>query len=367
MDCWFALPRRGKSTLHLAAGVLLGAVLGLAQPGWAQDVDSYGVESSRSGNQGGFGIGEAGDYGSQGAESGFGVEGNLGIDLDEDDSLVGVIEAPDGVSGMAAPILPEGALAPVVDNSDLLPEAVARRSLDEGEVTMAFAPGPVAHPPVVVELFTSQGCSSCLKVDEMLDDLADRSDVLALSWHVDYWDYLGWADAFARPEFTTRQQGYAAVAGERSVYTPQLLVGGTDTLLSQRPADLIALIENQMARPVAVSVNSSLTENGFQIELTPRVKSKRGVAILLIRYAPSRSVEIKAGENSGAKVTYRNVVLSVEQIATWDGVSPLRLTVTSAAHTSGNFPDDTRHAILAQQIGKRNLVAGPILTAVKLD
>ena len=88
---------------------------------------------------------------------------------------------------------------------------------------------------------------------------------------------------------------------------------------------------------------------------------------LLVRYAPSRTVDIKAGENHGMKVTYRNVVLSSEQIATWDGATPLRLTVTPAAQTSMSFPADTRHAILAQQIGKRNLVAGPILAAVRLD
>lgn len=365
MDCSFAKPRREKSTLHLAASAFFAVALSIAQPVWAQDTgDDSGGYSESFGNDDGDGL-DAGTMSDAGGT--FGVEGGVGTDLDAVDRSVGVIEAPEGASGFSASTAADNALPPEFNSNQLLPEGLSPQAGAQNDKMMAFAPGPVTHPPIVVELFTSQGCSSCPTADEMLGDLASRADVLALSWHVDYWDYLGWADAFAKPEFTERQQGYAAIAGERSVYTPQLLVGGTDTLISQRPADLIALIENQMARPVAVSVSSTLTDKGFQIELTPRVKSKRGVAILLVRYAPSRTVDIKAGENHGMKMTYRNVVLSVEQIATWDGASPLRLTVTPAAQASGSFPDDTRHAILAQQIGKRNLVAGPILTAVKLD
>ncbi|MDN3712023.1 DUF1223 domain-containing protein [Paracoccus cavernae] len=146
--------------------------------------------------------------------------------------------------------------------------------------------GMLAHSPVVVELFTSQGCSSCPPADDMLAGLADRPDVLALSWHVDYWDYLGWADEFAKPEFTTRQKQYARAAGERSIYTPQILIGGTDTLIDLRPAELMAMINNQLARPVALSVTAQDMGNAYQIELTPRAQMKRGVAILLVRYAP---------------------------------------------------------------------------------
>ena len=227
--------------------------------------------------------------------------------------------------------------------------------------------GMLAHSPVVVELFTSQGCSSCPPADDMLAGLADRPDVLALSWHVDYWDYLGWADEFAKPEFTTRQKQYARAAGERSIYTPQILIGGTDTLIDLRPAELMAMINNQLARPVALSVTAQDMGNAYQIELTPRAQMKRGVAILLVRYAPLREVEVKSGENHGLVLSYRNIVIGVDQIATWDGKVPLRLKVSDATASGASYPADTRHAILAQQVGRKGVASGAILAAVKLD
>src|SRR5699024_1210797 len=98
--------------------------------------------------------------------------------------------------------------------------------------------GPMPAQPVVVELYTAQGCSTCQPADALLADMADRGDLLALSFHVDYWDYLGWPDEFAAPPFTQRQEAYARSFGERGLYTPQIIVGGTDTLLTPRPADL---------------------------------------------------------------------------------------------------------------------------------
>ncbi|MFD2439465.1 DUF1223 domain-containing protein [Paracoccus kondratievae] len=229
--------------------------------------------------------------------------------------------------------------------------------------------GPVGQPPVVVELFTSQGCSSCPPADELLADLAEREDVLTLSWHVDYWDYLGWADEFARPEFTLRQQAYAHQSGERAIYTPQIVVGGTDTLIALRPAELVGLVQTQMAWPTPVMVSSSQGKEGYRIELTPRSAIKDRVAIILVRYAPQRRVAIRAGENRGKVVNYRNVVLAAERIAEWDGRAPLRLTVRQDGQNSTDFPDDTRHAILAQELGRGDarMASGPILAAIRLD
>ncbi len=291
----------------------------------------------------------------------------------EDDGVIGLIEAPEGAS----------AVAPGADpfaNDSLAADPLSIEGLAaSGSVSFAetqpqaraLMPGPVGHPPVVVELFTSQGCSSCPPADEMLGDLADREDVLALSWHVDYWDYLGWADQFARPEFTRRQQAYARASGERAIYTPQIIVGGTDTLIALRPAELIALLQAQIARPTPVMVTSSQQENSYRIEMTPRAAIPGRVAIILVRYAPNRKVTIQAGENRGMDVEYRNVVLAVERIAEWDGRVPLRMTVRPGAIGSGAndaFPPDTRHAILAQQMDSRSKRAsGPILAAIRLD
>lgn len=280
---------------------------------------------------------------------------------------IGLIEAPEGDAAYEASRIAED---PVLQNQFFGSSVMESPApLDSPAIArfVATTPGPLIHPPVVVEMFTSQGCSSCPPADEMIGDLSDRPDVLALSWHVDYWDYLGWTDEFARPEFTRRQKDYARNAGERSIYTPQILVGGTDTLIDIRPADLVAMIEAQMARPVAVSVTSTDTRDGFQIELTPRARLRNSTAVLLVRYAPERTVEIRAGENRGMSVTYRNIVLGAERIADWDGRAPLRLNVRIPEEAAAKPAEPTRHAIIAQQLGRKGLVTGAILAAVKLD
>lgn len=335
---------------RLAIVGLLALVHGvIAQPLWAQE-DHSSFE---------------GDEMAQGLTG----EDMVGSMLDASDGEAGLIRAPLGGSGYPVPpsqadpffslTQPETGL---FGNSFLAGQPAAK-------FASAPAPeiGPLGQTPVVVELFTSQGCTACPPADDMLAELSDRPDVLALSWHVDYWDYLGWADEFARPEFTQRQKQYASAAGERSIYTPQILVDGTDTLIDLRPAELMGMINSHLARPVALSVTAQNVNDSYQIELTPRAQLKRGVVLLLVRYAPRRQVEVKAGENRGLTLSYRNIVLGVEQIAHWDGKAPLRLKVSSSAKGGQDFPADTRHAILAQQIGRKGAPAGAILAAVKLD
>lgn len=279
-----------------------------------------------------------------------------------DDGIVGLIEAPEGETSLSADALAPGSFpgsltgTGIASFAEVQPQARARMV------------GPVGHPPVVVELFTSQGCSSCPPADEMLADLAVRDDVLALSWHVDYWDYLGWADQFAQPQFTQRQQAYARSWGERAIYTPQMVVGGRDTLIALRPAELMTMLQTQMARPTEVMVTSRPQQDGYRIELTPRAAISGRAAIILVRYAPSRKVKIRAGENRGLEMEYRNVVLAAERIAEWDARAPLGMTVRPGSRGDDRFPDDTRHAILVQQMDPRSKdSSGPILTAVRLD
>ena len=104
-----------------------------------------------------------------------------------------------------------------------------RRLFAAVATSLALSTPAVADGPVVVELYTSQGCSSCPPADAMLHDLAARPDVIALALHVDYWDYIGWVDEFADPAYTRRQKQYAQVAGNPSVYTPQMVIGGRTT------------------------------------------------------------------------------------------------------------------------------------------
>ncbi|MBU3031385.1 DUF1223 domain-containing protein [Paracoccus marinaquae] len=227
-----------------------------------------------------------------------------------------------------------------------------------------FAPPAL---PVVVELFTSQGCSSCPPVDAMLAQLSAEPGVLPLSLHVDYWDYLGWSDSFARPEFTDRQEGYARASGERALYTPQLIVDGRDTAVAPGPAQLMALIDANRVSPAMVGVRRESTGEGEMIELLPLSDLGGAVDILLVRYAPERRVEVTAGENRGRTVTYINVVLGMDQLAHWDGARALRLTVRPGDQPGDGFPPDTRHVLLVQEAAGGDELPGPILAAIQLD
>ncbi|WP_300042448.1 DUF1223 domain-containing protein [uncultured Paracoccus sp.] len=287
----------------------------------------------------------------------------------------GPAESPEGggfggFGGSAAadsrgPLTDPYADAPVIE----APEASGFNSFADSEnaaplLGLADLPGA----PVVVELFTSQGCNSCPPADAMLAELADDPDVLPLSFHVDYWDYLGWKDNFARPEFTRRQKDYARSVGERAVYTPQMIVGGQDTAPSMRPADLMGMIDAHRASPAMVNMTERDEGDRKVIELTPLSDLGGVIAVLLVRFAPSRRVEVTAGENSGRVMTYRNVVLDIARLAEWDGRAPLRLTIGADVASGQDFPADTRHAILIQRMsGAKAQMPGPILTALQLD
>jgi len=279
-----------------------------------------------------------------------------GSSLAEDltaDAGIALIEAPEG----AGTQLPEGAFS-------LAPErhpAPGRGALTRGRG------GLIGSPPVVIELFTSQGCSSCPPADALIAALSEQPGVLTLSWHVDYWDYLGWADSFARPEFTARQESYARAAGEHAVYTPQMIVAGVDTAVALGPAQLMGLIDASRVAPAMVSVQREATADGQRIELMPLSELGGGVGILLVRYAPERAVEMTAGENRGKVVTYTNVVLSLDRLAEWDGSAPLRMTISPDGTADDRFPADTRHALLVQKELGGDRLPGPILAAIRLD
>lgn len=265
---------------------------------------------------------------------------------------VAVIEAPEGEGTE----LPEGAFHLAPDSGMQARSAAVGR----GRV------GPIGSPPVVIELFTSQGCTSCPPADALIASLSDQPGVLTLSWHVDYWDYLGWADEFAQPQHADRQEGYAAAAGERGVYTPQIIVDGHDTLLSLSRAALLALIDEHAARPPAIMVTAAEVDDAHLIDLTPRAAIPGGVEVALVRYLPHRSVRVKAGENRGRTIEYSNIVVGVELLTRWPAREPLRLTVRAGSDPDDAYPDDTQHAILVQQV-LRGGRPGPILAAVRLD
>jgi len=202
---------------------------------------------------------------------------------------------------------------------------------------------------VVVELFTSQGCSSCPPADALLGKLSADPRLIALSLHVDYWDYLGWKDKFASPEYTARQKDYAHHARDKMVYTPQMVVQGKHRMVGSKAGEVEAAIGAALAavRPTQLV----LTREGdvLLIRAAPVAGGKGPIQVQLVRYAPSENVVIDRGENAGKTMTYHNVVTSWQVIGKWDGAAPLAIEtqVTGAAPLAVILQADGPAAILA--------------------
>lgn len=160
---------------------------------------------------------------------------------------------------------------------------------------------------VMVELFTSQGCSSCPPADEKLAQLADRGDVLALSLHVDYWDYLGWKDTFAKSEHTERQAEYRDRLGDRVLFTPQIVVNGRRSVPGYKRAMIDAAIAAAGKAPSAAEINIDSSDGMLHADIATR--GPRGAATIWVAsYERTATVAVERGENAGHSFTYRNVV-----------------------------------------------------------
>lgn len=184
--------------------------------------------------------------------------------------------------------------------------------------------GPAnADPRAVVELFTSQGCSSCPPADKILGDLAKDSSVIALTMPIDYWDYLGWKDTLADPRFTARQKAYSHMRGDRDVYTPQVVVNGTAHVVGNDRAS----IDNAMAKTKAagsvMTVPVSLTQSGKQITVNVAAAKSSSASshgeVWICSVSKSVPIAIGRGENRGHEVTYYNVVRNWLKVGDWNG------------------------------------------------
>ncbi|NKB26151.1 MAG: DUF1223 domain-containing protein [Rhodobacteraceae bacterium] len=220
-------------------------------------------------------------------------------------------------------------------------------------LSLTSAPAHAADPVVVVELYTSQGCSSCPPADKLLGELAGRKDVLPLALHVDYWDYIGWADKFANPAHTKRQRAYARVAGSRSIYTPQMIVGGKDHVIGYKPMAVADAIQaNRKLVPIEIGMVRS--GNSIVISAQPQGRLPSDMQIQLVRYAPRQSVKIERGENAGKTIKYHNIVLDWSVVGKWDGRAPYRAEVSA--------PADGKYAVIIQRRGP-----GPVIAAARLN
>jgi len=214
---------------------------------------------------------------------------------------------------------------------------------------LAAAAAVQAEPVVVVELYTSQGCSSCPPADEFVAMLASDPRILPLALHVDYWDYIGWADKFANPKFTDRQRAYAKAVGSRTIYTPQLIIGGADRIEGFAPEETAKRLRAHLAAGPVVRL-SVLREGGNLVIRAVSDQPFAGpVRIQIVRYKPKETVTIERGENAGRVITYHNIVTSWERVGDWSGQEPLDMTAS--------YTGDDPGAVILQSEGPAEILA----------
>ncbi|MEM9060843.1 MAG: DUF1223 domain-containing protein [Pseudomonadota bacterium] len=178
------------------------------------------------------------------------------------------------------------------------------------------SPALAADDVVMVELFTSQGCSSCPPADANLGQLAEREDVLALSMHVDYWDYLGWRDTFGRREHTARQMNYRDYMGARVIYTPQMVVHGRFDVPGYNPDAITEAIGSayRLSRTASIAIKQ---DNGMVKAQISSGPESDPATIWMASFARKAEVRIERGENTGRAITYHNIVEKLMRVGQW--------------------------------------------------
>ena len=206
-------------------------------------------------------------------------------------------------------------------------------------------------PLVVLELYTSQGCSNCPPADALVAELASREDVLPLALHVDYWDYIGWPDNFARPENTARQKAYARVAGHGSIFTPQIVIGGVDHVVGFKPMKVADLLQAHGARPEPVEVEVEWQGDTLKITCAPRDDAvlPAKMTVDLVRYQREATVNIRHGENAGETISYANIVLGWDRVGSWTGAGLFEV--------SAPAPGDGPLAVIVQEDGPGRVIS----------
>ena len=219
---------------------------------------------------------------------------------------------------------------------------------DEARAAPANGIKSSAANPMVVELYQSQGCSSCPPANSALNAIAGRSDVIALNFSVTYWDRLGWKDIFGDPKYTQRQYDYASALRSSNVYTPQVILNGRRAIVGNGPGELDEAVKKTAPLTGGPSIQSA---GGKAV-----IGSGSGTAdIWLVRYdIRIHNVAIKAGENNGRTLPHRNIVRQLVKIGDWRG--------TAASYTLPANP--SRHYRSVILVQRRN--AGPIISAKRI-
>ncbi len=227
---------------------------------------------------------------------------------------------------------------------------------------MLAVPAPAGeirvNPKAVVELFTSQGCSSCPKADALFSELGKRDDLIALAWHVDYWDYIGWPDTFANPANSDRQRAYAQSWGSSRIYTPQMIINGAKGVVGSREKEVAGAIDDAaLAVPVALTLGKTMLEVtvGPQAGGTPAV-------VWLVTFKDHAAVLIERGENAGKTVDYAQIVTGKQMLGMWDAAAGTHLKLPLSELTA----DGSNGAVILVQADKDGL-PGPILGAAQVQ
>ncbi len=208
--------------------------------------------------------------------------------------------------------------------------------------------------PVLVELFTSQGCSSCPPADIILTGLSNNPNVVALAFHVDYWDYIGWKDSFADPSFSQRQKIYARLASQTAVYTPQFMINGQTAIAGSKPNKLKREISKSLQRKQFFEIAFKSAGDQVQVKVNAAESAEAFRAdILAIYFIPEARVKIERGENSGRVMNYSNIVTKVKNLGQWDAQEPWHKTILSKP--------DQNIAVIVQLVGQGKVVAASIL------
>jgi hypothetical protein len=227
---------------------------------------------------------------------------------------------------------------------------------------LVAAPGVAAevrdHPKAVVELFTSQGCSSCPKADAKLGDLGKRPDLITLAYHVDYWDYIGWADTFGAKANTDLQRAYAQSWGSSMVYTPQLVVNGAKGVVGSRDKEVSGALEQaELDLPVALTLSDTM------LDVSIGGKAGAGEAMVwLVTYKDHAEVAIARGENVGKSIDYTQIVTGRQMLGMWDPASGTHLKLPLSELMSNG----ANGAVILVQTDKAGL-PGPILGAASVQ
>jgi hypothetical protein len=202
-------------------------------------------------------------------------------------------------------------------------QGISSAPLIAGLLILPIAVSRAAEPRALVELFTSQGCSSCPAADKLLGELANDPTLIALSDPIDYWDYLGWKDTLASPAHSARQRAYARVRGDREVYTPQIIVNGAmDALGSDRAAiDRTITQTDQKADVMALPVLLSLGGNVLNVKVESAKNEHFSGEIWLCPLVRAVAVAIGRGENRGRTLIYHNVVRGWQKLGDWTGAA----------------------------------------------